>query len=49
MNESALTRAGALGVWRLPSGVVHIIVGEDAAALAAAVAESRADIALMET
>jgi hypothetical protein len=26
-------------VWRLPNGAVHVIVGEDAAALAAAVSE----------
>ena len=47
MNESALTRAGALGVWRLPSGVVHVVVGEDAEVLAVAVEETRAEIALM--
>jgi PTS system glucose-specific IIC component len=49
LSESALTRAGALGVWRLPSGATHVIVGEDAAALAAAIAESRAEIALSAT
>ena len=47
MNEGALTRAGALGVWRMPSGVVHVIVGEDAEVLAVAVEETRAEIALM--
>jgi glucose PTS system EIICB or EIICBA component len=38
MNEGALTKAGVLGVWRLSGTVLHLIVGEDAAALAAAVA-----------
>ena len=49
VKEGALTRAGALGVWRLPSGVVHVIVGEDAAALAAALAETREQIASIGT
>jgi PTS system glucose-specific IIC component len=38
MNEGALTKTGVLGVWRLSGTVLHLIVGEDAAALAAAVA-----------
>jgi glucose PTS system EIICB or EIICBA component len=38
MNEGALTKAGVLGVWRLSGTLLHLIVGEDAAALAAAVA-----------
>jgi len=48
INESALARAGAPGVWRLPTGVVHVIVGEDAAAIATALAESRAAIVQSE-
>ena len=48
ISEAALARAGASGVWRLPTGAVHVIVGEDAAALAAALAEARAGIALSE-
>jgi len=40
IDESALARAGAPGVWRLANGVVHVIVGEDAAALAAALSEA---------
>ncbi|MDQ2768103.1 MAG: PTS transporter subunit EIIB, partial [Gemmatimonadota bacterium] len=46
--EAALARAGAPGVWRQQSGAVHVIVGEDAAALAAALTETRAEIALSE-
>ncbi|MDQ6827302.1 MAG: PTS glucose transporter subunit IIBC [Gemmatimonadota bacterium] len=49
MRESDLTRAGALGVWRLPSGVVHVIVGEDAAGLAAALAQLRGETAASAT
>ena len=41
MDEGALTKAGVMGVWRLPSNVMHLIVGEDAASLAAALNESR--------
>jgi glucose PTS system EIICB or EIICBA component len=41
LEEGALTKAGVLGVWRVSSNVMHLIVGEDAAALAAALAESR--------
>jgi glucose PTS system EIICB or EIICBA component len=48
INEDALARAGAPGVWRLPTGAVHVIVGEDAAALATALAETRAEIELSE-
>jgi PTS system glucose-specific IIC component len=48
INEVALARAGAPGVWRLPTGAVHVIVGEDAAALAAALAETRAEIEFSE-
>jgi len=40
VDDGALTAAGALGVWRMAHGVVHVIVGEDAAGLAAALAES---------
>ncbi|HEV7706310.1 MAG TPA: PTS glucose transporter subunit IIBC [Gemmatimonadaceae bacterium] len=46
LEDARLARAGVLGVWRLPSDVVHLIVGEDAAALAAALAERRAEIEL---
>lgn len=35
MDEGALERAGVLGIWRLTSDVVHLIVGEDAPGLAA--------------
>jgi glucose PTS system EIICB or EIICBA component len=49
MDEGALTRAGVLGVWRLSGTVMHLIVGEDAAVLATAVAtaleESRGESA----
>lgn len=38
VDEEALARAGARGVMRLPGGVAHIIVGEDAAGIAAAMA-----------
>ena len=38
MNEAALTKAGVLGVWRLSGSTMHLIVGEDAAALASAIA-----------
>lgn len=44
VDEGALTRAGVLGVWRLPERVVHLIVGEDAAGLAAAMAEPRSEM-----
>lgn len=39
IDDTRLVVAGAKGVWRLQDGVVHVIVGDDAAALAAAVAE----------
>jgi PTS system glucose-specific IIC component len=39
IDEDALTRAGATGVWRLARDVVHVIVGEDAAGYAAALSE----------
>lgn len=39
IDEAALRRAGGMGVWRLADNVVHVIVGEDAATLAAALAE----------
>jgi PTS system glucose-specific IIC component len=38
-DERALEGAGVAGVWRLGDGVVHLIVGEDAAGLAVALAE----------
>jgi PTS system glucose-specific IIC component len=46
VNEPALTKAGVLGVWRLTDSVVHLIVGEDASALAAALEESRGETAM---
>lgn len=49
LREGALTRAGALGVWRLPNNVVHVIVGEDAAAIAIALDETREQVAQMAT
>ncbi|MBA2685039.1 MAG: PTS glucose transporter subunit IIBC [Gemmatimonadaceae bacterium] len=49
VKDGALTRAGALGVWRLPNSVVHVIVGEDAAAIAIALDETREQIAQMAT
>ncbi|MFN4773856.1 MAG: PTS glucose transporter subunit IIBC [Gemmatimonas sp.] len=39
-NESALTAAGVRGVMPLDGGVVHLIVGEDAAGITAAMAPS---------
>lgn len=36
VNEGALRDSGALGVWRVSDGVVHVIVGEDADSIAAA-------------
>jgi glucose PTS system EIICB or EIICBA component len=38
IDEGALTKAGVLGVWRLSGTLMHLIVGEDAAALASAIA-----------
>jgi len=38
IDEAALDRAGARGVMRVGDGVVHVIVGEDAAGYAAALA-----------
>ncbi|MDB4951393.1 MAG: glucose transporter subunit, partial [Gemmatimonadetes bacterium] len=46
VNEGALAKAGVLGVWRLSDSVVHLIVGEDAATLAAALEESRGETAM---
>ena len=40
MNEGALTKAGVMGVWRVSPDAMHLIVGEDAAALATALGES---------
>jgi glucose-like phosphotransferase system IIB component len=40
LNESALTAAGVRGVMPLDGGVVHLIVGEDAAGITAALAPS---------
>jgi phosphotransferase system IIB component len=38
IDEGALTKAGVLGVWRLSGTLMHLIVGEDAAVLASAIA-----------
>ncbi|WP_434479632.1 PTS glucose transporter subunit IIBC [Gemmatimonas sp.] len=40
LNESTLTAAGVRGVMRVDGGVVHLIVGEDAAGIAAAMLPS---------
>ncbi len=40
LNESALTAAGMRGVMHVDGGVVHLIVGEDAAGIAAAMLPS---------
>ncbi|MEO7962613.1 MAG: PTS glucose transporter subunit IIBC [Gemmatimonadaceae bacterium] len=45
VDESALTRAGARGVMRVADGVLHIIVGEDAAGIAAAMARDTSTVA----
>lgn len=39
VDDAALAAAGAAGVWRMPAGVVHVIVGEDAAGYAAALGD----------
>jgi PTS system glucose-specific IIC component len=41
LDEQALTRAGARGVMRLGDGVLHVIVGEDSAGIAAAMSGDR--------
>jgi PTS system glucose-specific IIC component len=40
LNESGLTTAGVRGVMHVDGGVVHLIVGEDAAGIAAAMLPS---------
>jgi PTS system glucose-specific IIC component len=40
VDEAALAAAGAMGVWRVADGVVHVIVGEDAEGYAAALGEA---------
>ena len=42
VDEAALEAAGATGVWRVSDDIVHVIVGEDAAALATALIEAGA-------
>ena len=42
VDEAALTAAGATGVWRVSDDIVHVIIGEDAAALATALIEAGA-------
>jgi PTS system glucose-specific IIC component len=39
LDEGALERAGVSGVWRLSDGIVHLIVGEDASGIAAALSQ----------
>jgi PTS system glucose-specific IIC component len=39
VDEHALAAAGAAGVWKMQHGIVHVIVGEDAAGIAAALHE----------
>ena len=39
IDEAELARAGVAGTWRLAGGVLHLIVGEDADGIAAALAE----------
>ena len=46
IDEQALERAGAGGVMRVSDRVVHVIVGEDAAGLAAAMATGAAPAAV---
>ena len=40
LDERALEAAGVAGTWRLTDGIVHLIVGEDAAGIAAALSPS---------
>jgi len=42
VDDAALAAAGAAGVWRVADDVVHVIVGEDAAADAAALTDGAA-------
>ena len=42
IDEASLEAAGATGVWRVSDDIVHVIVGEDAAALATALIEAGA-------
>ena len=49
ISDAELTKAGALGAWRVSPNIVHVIVGEDAPELAAAVAESRSGLAATAT
>ena len=39
LDEQALRRAGVAGTWRVSPGVVHLVVGDEAPALAGAVGE----------
>ena len=39
LDEPALDRAGVAGVWRFGEGLVHLIVGEDAPGIAAALSQ----------
>ena len=49
ISDAELTKAGALGAWRVSPNIVHVIVGEDAPELAEAVAESRSELATTAT
>ena len=42
VDEAALERAGASGMWRVAPDIVHVIVGMDADALSAAMAPAAA-------
>jgi PTS system glucose-specific IIC component len=49
ISDADLTKAGALGAWRVSPDIVHVIVGEDAPELADSVAESRSDLGATAT
>ena len=49
ISDAELTKAGALGAWRVSPNIVHVIVGEDAPELAAAVAETRYELVTTAT
>jgi PTS system glucose-specific IIC component len=45
VDADALTQAGATGVWKVSDGVVHVIVGDEAAGYAAAMSEELEEVA----
>jgi PTS system glucose-specific IIC component len=49
VSDAELTKAGALGAWRVSPNIVHVIVGEDAPELATAVAETRSELVTTAT